>query len=164
MNRIIFLMTILILLSSCSSQPNLNEPKSQHTDLSYPEAEKRGYVVAGPSGVANVDLLENFFQDYQNKKTNKVTIARYTDEGDPIYVDLVYDGKKILFTYDNTWDAFGGGQRIRKTSCTNLGKRTGSRGDQYGTEYFLTSCKDDIGYSEEDNKEYYILFIEEVKK
>lgn len=81
MNRIIFLMTILILLSSCSSQPNLNEPKSQHTDLSYPEAEKRGYVVAGPSGVANVDLLENFFQDYQNKKTNKVTIARYTDEG-----------------------------------------------------------------------------------
>ncbi|QJD88623.1 DUF4362 domain-containing protein [Cohnella herbarum] len=30
-------------------------------------------------------------------------IVRYTDEGDPIYVDLDFDGENIEYTYDNSW-------------------------------------------------------------
>ncbi|MNP36001.1 hypothetical protein D3C76_1293570 [compost metagenome] len=130
--------------------------------MSYREAQDQGYVVAGPSGLANVDKLIDFFEDYQNKKNSSITLARYTDEGDPIYVDLEFDGKEILYTYDNSWDGFGGQNTgVRNTSCSQMGKRTGLRVDSNGTEYYLTSCNDDIGYSDQEKQEYFLLFVKQ---
>lgn len=154
-------MIVSIVLSSCSLEPKTN--LSLHSDMSSDEAKEQDFVVAGPSGVVNVDRIEKFFEDYRNKKRNKITLARYTDEGDPIYVDLDFDGEKILYAYDNTWDEFGGQDKgVRKTTCTQMGTRTGSRADRNGTEYYLTSCKDDVGYSDPVNSEYFLLFVDGV--
>lgn len=151
-------MIFSIVLTSCNSN---NIVDSSHKNMSFREAKDQGYVAAGPSGLANVDRLEEFFEGYQNKKKSSITIAQYTDEGDPIYVDLKYDGKEILYTYDNSWDSFGGQNRgVQFTSCSQMGKRTGPRGDSYGTEYYLTSCKDYIGYSNQEKQEYFLLFVE----
>jgi len=137
---------------------------SLHSDLSAKDAATKGYIIAGPSGVTNVSKLEKFYEDYLNKTRNSITLARYTDEGDPIYVDLELDGEEILYTYDNSWDEFGGQNKgVRKTCCTQMGIRTGPRADSNGTEYFLTSCRDDIGYSDLDKKEYFLLFIDDNK-
>jgi hypothetical protein len=158
----LLIIIILILLSACSSEPNNKMNDSLHSDLSSQDAAAKGYIVAGPSGFANVFKLENFYEDYLNKTRNCITLARYTDEGDPIYVDLEFDGEEILYTYDNTWDGFGGQNKgVRKTSCTQMGIRTGPRADRNGTEYFMTSCRDDIGYSDLDKKEYFLLFIDD---
>ncbi|WP_208914034.1 DUF4362 domain-containing protein [Paenibacillus uliginis] len=78
-----------------------------------------GYVVAGPPGLVNVDKLEKFYDDYLNKTSSRVALARYTDEGDPIYIDLEFNGEEILYTYDNSWDGFGGQNKgVQKTTCT----------------------------------------------
>lgn len=128
--------------------------------MSFSEAKQQGYVVSGPSGQANVDKIETFYEDYQNKKSNNITLARYTDEGDPIYIDLTFDGDEISYSYDNTWDEFGGQNKgVRKTSCTIMGQRIDPQEDRIGTEYYLTSCSDDVGYSVIEKEEYYLLFI-----
>ncbi len=161
MKKFFFIITVSILLSSCSSESNPNLNYSLHSDMKANEAAKQGYVVVGPSGPANIDKMEKFYSDYQDKKSSSVTLARYTDEGDPIYVDLEYDGNQISYAYDNTWDAFGGQDKgVRETSCKQMGKRTGPRADRNGTEYYLTSCAEDIGYSNPDHKEYFLLFVE----
>lgn len=151
---------VILLLSACNSQSEPTKLESSHSDLSYGEATNQGYVVAGPAGLANVAKLEAFFDDYRSKRKNSVKIARYTDEGDPIYVDLDFDGEYIGYTYDNSWDGFGGQDKgVRKTSCKEMGQRIGPRGDKTGTEYYLSSCEDNIGYSDVEKKEYFILFV-----
>jgi len=130
--------------------------------LSFEQAKKQGYVVIGPPGLANENKLEKFYDNYLNKISSSVEIAHYTDEGDPIYVDLKFDGEEILYTYDNSWDGFGGQDKgIEKTTCAKMGKRIGPWGERNGTEYYLASCKEDIGYSDPDHEEYFLLFIDD---
>lgn len=164
MKRFVILTIMLFVLSSCNSRPS-DEINSLHSNLSFGEAKEQGYVVAGPSGLANVDKMEKFFEDYQNKNKSKITLARYTDEGDPIFVDLEFDGERIVYAYDNTWDEFGGQDKgVRETTCTQMGKRSGPRADQIGTEYYLTSCSEDVGYSDPEKKEYFLLFVFDEEK
>src|SRR5690242_9269927 len=70
----------MIILTACSWFSN-------HSDLTFPEAEKAGYVVSGPGGLSNIGKLEEFHQNVQKKLKSQVRIARYTDEGDPIFID-----------------------------------------------------------------------------
>jgi len=165
MRKIGLLLIMLIVASACNSHPpDTAVIQSVHTYLKFHDAEKQGYVVAGPAGLANIDKLVKFYEDYKDKQPSSFMMARYTDEGDPIYVDLDYDGITISYTYDNTWDGHGGQYKgVQRASCTQMDKRTGPRGERYGTEYFLASCKEDIGYSDEENEQYFILFVEEDK-
>ncbi|WMT39606.1 DUF4362 domain-containing protein [Paenibacillus sp. D2_2] len=87
--------------------PNNKPIDSLHSKLSFEKAQRQGYVVVGPPGLANMDKLEKFYEDYLNKTSSSVALARYTDEGDPIFVDLEFNGEEILYTYDNSWDGFG---------------------------------------------------------
>ncbi len=136
---------------------------SSHTDLNFKEAAQAGYVTIGPGGAANVGKLEDFLRDYQGKKSSELTVVHYTDEGDPIYLDLSYDGQAVRYVYDNTWDAFGGRKGVKETTCRIFAKRTGSYGITYGTTYYLADCAGDIGYSRHEGGEYLIYFIEEAK-
>lgn len=164
MKKIIILMLLSIVFTSCNSDP-IKENISLHKNMSFSEAKSEGYVVTGPSGLANVDRLEEFYEHVQNKIKNRITLAHYTDEGDPIYIDLEFDGEKFIYVYDSTWDAFGGQDKgVSETTCTELGKRVGLYGNLNGTEYYLTSCKEDVGYSSPENKEYYLLFVSDGEK
>ncbi|QHW31815.1 DUF4362 domain-containing protein [Paenibacillus rhizovicinus] len=133
---------------------------SGHTDMTFKDADKAGYVVAGPGGYFNVEKLEAFYQAVQDRQKSQLSIARYTDEGDPIFVDLDFDGQSIDYVYDTSWDAFGGQDKgVRKTKCEVINKRTGAYGEDYGTTYVLSKCAADIGYSDSEKKEYHLLFI-----
>jgi hypothetical protein len=150
------LLTTLILASCASIAPGL---VSGHSDMSVSEAEQAGYVVAGPGGVANEGKLEKFYQNFNSGSKDQLTLVHFTDEGDPIFVDLSYNGEQIGYTYDNSWDAFGGqGKGVKKTNCGVITKRTGPYGEAYGTVYVLGKCTDDIGYSDPE-KEYFLLFV-----
>lgn len=159
LKKSIILIVLSIVLISCSSEP-IQKNNSMHKSMTSREALENGYVVAGPSGLANVDTLEQFYEDVQNKVRNRITLAHYTDEGDPIYIDLEFDGEKVLYVRDDTWDEFGGQDKgVSETTCTLLEKRDGLYGNLNGTEYYLTSCKEDVGYSDPEKKEYYLLFV-----
>jgi hypothetical protein len=153
------LLLIMVILTACS----LNKPSSSHSDMSSREAQKAGYVTNGPAGIANVDKLEAFYNLYNEKQKSQLTIVHYTDEGDPVYLDLDYDGERIKYVYDNSWDGFGGQNKgVKETSCNTLSKRTGSFGDIYGTEYFLSDCSSDIGFSNPEEGEYHLFYLEEI--
>lgn len=153
-----FLLPIL-LLTACGADQEISN-LSSHKNLSSQEATQAGYVVAGPGGIANTNKLEGFYDDVQNNRISQVTIVRYTDEGDPIFVDLSYDEDSITYRHDNTWDAFGGQDKdVRTTACKTISKRDFRRDNEHGTEYYLTDCIDDIGYSDPANKEFLLLVI-----
>ncbi|GGF92713.1 DUF4362 domain-containing protein [Paenibacillus aceti] len=167
MRKYFVIIALSVMLVACNSGPNNNHKPtdSSHSKLYFLQAKKQGYVVAGPPGLANVDKLEKFYEEYLNQISSTVALAHYTDEGDPIYVDLEFNGEEILYTYDNSWDGFGGQNKgVRKTTCTQMNKRTGPRGDRNGTEYYLTSCKEDIGYSDPDREEYFLMFIDDKER
>lgn len=162
MRKYLLIIALSALLVSCSSGPNNNPNDSSHSKLSFQQAQRQGYVVAGPPGLANVNKLEKFYEDYLNKTSSLVALAHYTDEGDPIFIDLEFNGEEILYTYDNSWDGFGGQNKgVQHTTCTQMNKRTGPRGERKGTEYYLNSCNDDIGYSDPVQKEYFLMFIDD---
>lgn len=162
MKKNLLSMLLLVVLVACMNDHSGSVTKSLHKDLSYSEAIKQDYVVNGPSGLANADLFETFIKDYEDQKQGSITLVRYTDEGDPIYVDLEFTGHEVLFAYDNTWDSFAGNNKgVRETSCAQLEKRSVTHNERRGTEYYLNTCKKDIGYSNPEKQEYYLLFVPE---
>ncbi|PEZ07251.1 hypothetical protein CN326_08870 [Bacillus sp. AFS018417] len=48
---------------------------------------------------------------------NKVRIVNYTDEGDPIFQTLDYDGININYLFDDSNDKFGGSHKGKKVMC-----------------------------------------------
>lgn len=88
----------------------------------------------------DVEKFNAFITHFENGKSDKVRITMYTTEGDPIFYNLDYDGKKIKYTFDNSKDAFGGkGKGKQSTTCVNLEKKANDR----GTAYTLSGCSGD---------------------
>ncbi|WP_420869630.1 DUF4362 domain-containing protein [Cohnella ginsengisoli] len=59
-----------------------------------------------------------FLANVDNGMPSQVRITQYTDEGDPILYELVYDGAEaITYTYDNSRDGFGSETGRRSTVC-----------------------------------------------
>jgi hypothetical protein len=138
----------LIFLTSCDK-------------YSFIKAKPSGDVETGPKGQLNIEKLEKFYNDFKEKNKGELRIVRYTDEGDPIINDLIYDGNIISYTIDNSGDKWGGKDKGKKsTQCNGLNKLIGPRAETYGTEYTLSECKSDIGYSYPIKKEYFLFFVE----
>ncbi|MGV2883574.1 DUF4362 domain-containing protein [Paenibacillus taichungensis] len=151
LKQITFLLLIASILSGCNP-------------YSSKDAERDGHVVSGPAGQANVEKLERFYIRFQSKEQDKLRIVHYTDEGDPVYLDLKSTDQSIQFSRDTSEEKFGGQDKGKKTTvCNQIVKKIGQRGEVYGTEYDLKDCSDDIGYSDLQNKEYFLLFIEQKK-
>src|SRR5690606_836879 len=107
--------------------------------------------------------LETFYNHYNKNQKSQITIVHYTDEGDPVYLDLDFDGQTIKYIRDDSWDAFGGQDKgVKKTSCNILSKHTASNKNSYRTEYVLSDCISDIGFSDPEKGEYLLFFQEGV--
>jgi len=153
---------VFILIFAITSCPAYNNVMSNHRDMSFAEAEKAGYVAIGPDGIANVDRLDLFHDRIQKHKKSQLTIVSFTDEGDPIFLDLKFDGQDIHYERDNTWDKFGGNNKgIEATTCSSFNKRP-SNEISNRTEYVLSDCSADIGFSFPDREEYLLFFLDEI--
>lgn len=114
----------LIMLSACNSKPyNLDA------------AIERGDIVDVHGNVKNSERLEEFYQNTLNNNKDKIRIIQLTIEGDPIFNDLEYDGKEIIYRYDNSEDKFGKSD-VRTTTCKSLITSK----IQTGNEYRLEGC------------------------
>ena len=71
----------------------------------------------------------------------------YTDEGDPIFKDLEYDGQVIHYSYDNSNDAYGGSEKgIQMDECSEVIKEDNVEGED---RYIISGCTSnnpDISY------------------
>jgi hypothetical protein len=100
------------------------------------EAIKRGDVVY-QNKVVNLERFEEFLINISNKKEDTIRVTGYTDEGDPIFKDLQFDGKVIHFTYDNTNDKFAGDKGIEEDDCTGIIKEESEPGKIY---FLISGC------------------------
>ncbi|ETI66175.1 DUF4362 domain-containing protein [Neobacillus vireti] len=121
------LLSIVISTIGCSS----------NGAYSSEEAIKRGDIVY-QGEAANLERFEQFLLNLSNKKEDTIRVTGYTDEGDPIFKDLQFDGKDIQYTYDNSKDEYGGKDKgIVKDVCTEITKKENEQGE---VEFFISGC------------------------
>lgn len=120
-----FFLFISLIVSGCQSSD------------SPPKQTKPGKneVVESHGRLENFQRLDQFVENVQNNKNDKVRLTRYTIEGDPIYHDLDYDGAKLTLTYDTTKDKFGQGE-VTTTDCKSIEKQE----SETETKYLLSGC------------------------
>lgn len=119
----IYMLLMSLIIVACSN--------SMH----YEEAAKKGYVVYVQGEIINYTYFEQFVENYNNGQDTSVKIAKYTDEGDPVFHTLEYnrDQKKISYTYDNSEDE--NGEKVQaNTLCSNIINDDGV--------YHLADCAD----------------------
>lgn len=136
----------LLVLSGCGSAKTTGTPNANsvinmdNTAYKSQQAIYHGDVVLDVVGkVTNLPAFNQFYNDVQAGKSDKIRITSYTDEGDPIFMDLNFDGKIIQYTFDDSNDKFGGSNKGRKTTtCTGISAQQTVN----GTMYAVTGCQD----------------------
>lgn len=116
------LLTLSVLLLagvwSCSDNQVNSVPKSE--PYTSKEAISRGDIVSWEK-VYNLDKFEQFITNLSSKKADNIRVTSYTDEGDPIFKDLKFDGNVINYSYDTSNDAFGGSNTgVRTDTCSEV--------------------------------------------
>jgi hypothetical protein len=144
-----FIIFISIIVSGCQ----------QLTDAP-PKQKKPGKneVVETHGSLENFQRLDQFIQNVQNQKKDKLRLTRYTIEGDPIYHDLDYDGTSLTYTYDTTQDKYGEG-KVTISNCQGIEKQE----SETETKYMLLGCpepymEDLITISHDVDQEDYFAF------
>lgn len=122
------------------SRNTYNGPNVDNTANKSAEAIANEDVVErGMGQVSNLPVFIRFYNNVRAGKQDGIRIVRYTDEGDPIFIDLDFDGKVIQYTFDNSQDKFGGTGKGRTTAaCTGVSAQQVVN----GTSYTVTGCKD----------------------
>lgn len=116
------LLTLSVLLLAgvwgCSDNKVNSVPKSE--PYTSKEAISRGDIVSFEK-VYNLDKFEKFITNLSSKKADNIRVTSYTDEGDPIFKDLKFDGNVINYSYDTSNDAFGGSNTgVRTDTCSEV--------------------------------------------
>lgn len=116
------LLTLSVLLLAeiwgCSDNQVNSVPKSE--PYTSKEAISRGDIVSWEK-VYNLDKFEQFITNLSSKKADNIRVTSYTDEGDPIFKDLKFDGNVINYSYDTSNDAFGGSNTgVRTDTCSEV--------------------------------------------
>jgi Domain of unknown function (DUF4362) len=118
------------------------------------EAIKKGDVVY-LNKVFNLARFEQFLTNLSNKKEDTIRVTGYTDEGDPIFQDLRFDGKLIHYRYDNSNDAFGGNNTgIVTDVCTKIIEEENVQGE---IDYLISGC------SKNPDNSYFLIRVEKNK-
>lgn len=135
----------LILLTACnntdketveSSFPKVTKP------YRFEQAIQNKDVVNLHGEYTNLDKWQQFIENVDHHQADKVRITQYTIEGDPILYELLYDGKIIHYTFDNSMDAFGSNKGRPSTSCEGIGTKKIEDGPE---GYVLTECDNQTG-------------------
>lgn len=139
-------------LVGCASD---NAPTLQGSKpYSYEKAIDRGDVVLF-NEYYNLEAFTAFLSRVDSKEPASIRITGYTDEGDPIFKDLNYDGKQIQYTHDNTNDKFGGDKGVWTDTCAKISSEGTEREGVRYTVYSLSGCK-----KQEKQISYYLLSVE----
>ncbi|MGP4076730.1 DUF4362 domain-containing protein [Halobacillus sp. K22] len=81
-----------------------------------------------------IEQLDTFIQNVQQGIVDEVHIVRRTTEGDPIFIDLFFNGEEINYKHDNRRDKLGNGQVTTKT-CQSIDKK-----EQEGDLIYQLTC------------------------
>ena len=142
MKKIIILMSISLLtmaLLGCNQETESSNPKKPYHSE---EAIKNGDIVNFHGEISNIDRFEQFLENLKNDTKDEIRMTSYTEEGDPVFYNLTFDGYKIQYTYDDSQDGFAGSNKgVKSTSCSNIE----TQHTEMRALYVLSGCSSDIG-------------------
>lgn len=99
-------------------------------DYSAEAAKEDGCYVTGVVSEENKDAAVHFIENSSEGICAYLREVSYTDEGDPVIVDFIYDGRKYYVITDVTRDAFAGtGNKIiqKEYSYANTYEKDGKK-------------------------------------
>ncbi|MDC2865485.1 DUF4362 domain-containing protein [Bacillus sp. BP-3] len=133
-------------LAGCLSSVKTGNQKNDETKV-----DKKSDIIVKIGGESNLDKFQQFLTHVKNGKADKVRIVYYTDEGDPIFQTLDYDGININYLFDDSNDKFGGSQKGKKSDvCKGIMKE---KSDE-AVSYKLSECK-----GNRKNVSYFLLEV-----
>lgn len=121
-----------------SNSQHISQDKSYRSE----EAIKKGDVVQTGITVYNFERFEQFLNNYHGKKPDKIRVTSYTVEGDPIFIDLDYDGENIKYFHDSSNDEYGS-KEIVKDVCAMIIEE---KKEQRKIDYSVSSCSKNNAY------------------
>lgn len=141
MKKMIFLVLSVILLIGllgCSTNNVASEQSEpQSKPYSSKEAIRKGDVVYLDK-VYNFERFNQFLTNLADKKVDRIRVTGYTDEGDPLFKDLKFDGEVIRYTYDSSNDEFGGSSKgITTNTCSKVTSEENAQGEM---DYTISGC------------------------
>lgn len=92
-------------------------------------------IVNKHEDITNLETFQTFKDNIDHGESDEIRIVTYTEEGDPMIHELLYDGKLIHSTEDTTRDHFGSGS-INSISCESLEAEDKAE----RTDYYLSGC------------------------
>lgn len=146
-NILILSVLLLVGIWGCTNNKVNSLPKSE--PYTVDEAIKKGDVVSTDK-VYNLDKFERFLLNLSTQKADHIRVTSYTDEGDPIFKDLKYDGSVIRYSYDTSNDAFGGSNTgVRTDACSTVEHKENDQGE---IVYAISGCENNA-----PEIDYYLL-------
>ncbi|HEK9101299.1 DUF4362 domain-containing protein [Bacillus pfraonensis] len=105
--------------------------------------DEKNDVIAKGHEISNLHKFEKFVTNVEKGDRDKIRIVNYTDEGDPIFQTLEYDGKAISYSLDSSYDKFAGkDERIYSDTCKKVIKDI-----REDIRYTLHDCKKEIDHN-----------------
>ncbi|MCT8138493.1 DUF4362 domain-containing protein [Anaerobacillus sp. CMMVII] len=141
--RLTFLLLFLVLLSACGNgdeiQTNIigNPVHTDSNPYSSEVALKNGDIVLG-SSIQNLEKFYEFITNMEVGEPDAIRVTSYTNEGAPIYQNLVFN-EKIEYTIDFTQDPLFSNkpESIQTTTCDRIVKKL----DSDNEAYVLSGCE-----------------------
>ncbi|PIE95538.1 hypothetical protein CO726_09545 [Bacillus fungorum] len=104
--------------------------------------DKKNDVIVKGTRISNLDKFEQFVMNVDQGKVDKIRIAQYTDEGDPVFQTLEHSGKDILYVLDSRQDKFADDHKgLHKDSCKSIVKEQ----RELESTYRLIDCMNEAG-------------------
>jgi Domain of unknown function (DUF4362) len=99
LKRWIMVIASLVCLAACfqDTGPQTDKVEKDHVDE----------VVIGHNSIENADRFHTFSKRVSQKQKDEIRIMQRTIEGDPIYQNVRFNGKKYEYTHDSRKDAYG---------------------------------------------------------
>ncbi|WP_052398894.1 DUF4362 domain-containing protein [Geomicrobium sp. JCM 19039] len=107
------------------------------------DAIENNEVVSGPGAAPegeNVHLLEEFIVNMELGESDKVRVTQFTDEGDPIFIDLVYENNGLEVTYNDRHDEYAKPYGTFTVTCEEIEANT----QDNETSYRVIGCDHEL--------------------
>ncbi|PHA01503.1 hypothetical protein COE51_04185 [Bacillus pseudomycoides] len=127
-------------LAGCVFSVKTVEDNQKHGEV---KIDKKSDIVVKIGEASNLDKFQQFLAHVKSGRADKVRIVNYTDEGDPIFQTLDYDGANINYLFDDSNDKFGGSHKGKKSDvCKGIMKEKSGE----AVSYTLSECKENHEY------------------